>query len=61
MTLDDAISHAEDVASGGACGDCRVEHELLVKWLRELRVLRAEVDRLRHERAPTHRCQLGKP
>ena len=44
MTLDEAIQHAREVASGGRCecanvrcGDCWREHEQLAKWLEELR------------------------
>ena len=41
LDLDEAISHAEEVAScGGVCG---LEHAQLAAWLRELREARAVI------------------
>ena len=41
LDLDEAISHAEEVAScGGVCG---LEHAQLAAWLRELREARARI------------------
>lgn len=36
MTLDEAITHCEEV-SKSACGKCAEEHRQLAKWLKELR------------------------
>ena len=45
LDLDEAISHAEEVAScGGVCG---LEHAQLAAWLRELREARAALIRAR--------------
>lgn len=41
MTLEEAISHAEDVAKS-ACGKCAEEHRQLAEWLRELKKLREQ-------------------
>lgn len=38
MTLDEAITHANDVASG--CGPCAEDHRQLAEWLSELRTLK---------------------
>lgn len=35
MTLDEAIKHCEEKASG--CGDCSNEHRQLAEWLVELK------------------------
>lgn len=43
MTLDEAIKHAEDVAS--ECSACAEEHKQLALWLRELKTLRVLADR----------------
>ena len=37
MTLDEAIDHAEEVASRVQCQPCANEHHQLAAWLRELR------------------------
>ena len=40
MDLDEAIKHAEDVAS--SCdGQCSLDHKQLAEWLKELRYLRS--------------------
>lgn len=45
MTIEEAISHCEDVAAGqteqGECPECAAEHRQLATWLRELMALRA--------------------
>lgn len=41
MTLDEAITHAENVANGG-CDECAKEHRQLAEWLSELKMLREE-------------------
>ena len=43
MTLDEAIIHLEEMLSDNNrewCDECRREHEQLLEWLRELKVLR---------------------
>ena len=41
MNLDQAIEHAEEVASNGCAGEeCSLEHKQLADWLKELRQLR---------------------
>lgn len=41
MTLDEAIKHAEKVAEKQEkFGKCAEEHQQLVEWMKELRVLR---------------------
>lgn len=40
MTLDEAISHAEDVAAT-CCDNCRADHLQLAEWLKELKERRA--------------------
>lgn len=38
MTLDEAITHAEEKArDANACEACRKDHEQLAKWLKELK------------------------
>ena len=39
MTLDEAITHAREIAGRG--GECAEDHEQLAEWLEELRKLRA--------------------
>ena len=41
MTLDEAIEHAEEVATT-RCGECAEEHMQLAEWLRELKRLKAQ-------------------
>ena len=36
MTLEEAIEHAEDIATSAIGCECREEHRQLVAWLREL-------------------------
>lgn len=40
MTLNDAITHAEEVAEA-VCGECAKEHQQLAEWLKELRERRS--------------------
>lgn len=40
MTLDEAISHAEEVAAT-CCDNCRADHLQLAAWLKELKERRA--------------------
>lgn len=40
MTLDEAISHCDDVATKEKCEQCAQEHEQLAKWLNELKKYR---------------------
>lgn len=40
MTLEEAIKHAEEVASS-SCGKCAEEHKQLAEWLKELNRYRA--------------------
>lgn len=46
MTLDDAIVHADWVADNCE-GECSEDHMQLAEWLRELKRLRTENDKLR--------------
>lgn len=46
MTLDEAIAHAEEVATT-ICDKCAKEHRQLAEWLRELKRLKAENAKLR--------------
>lgn len=40
MTLDEAIEHAEEVAS--SCeGQCSLDHKQLAEWLKELKICRS--------------------
>jgi len=41
VNLDEAIIHAEDVASAQGCTECGQQHRQLAAWLRELRDRRA--------------------
>ena len=41
MTLEEAITHAEEV-SATSCDECREEHEQLATWLKELKKLKTE-------------------
>ena len=48
MTLDEAIEYAEWCAEDGeTCDECAEEHRQLAEWLRELKRLRTENDKLR--------------
>lgn len=40
MTIDEAISHAREVAENDGCTNCAAEHEQLAMWLEELKELR---------------------
>ena len=40
ITLDEAISHAEEQATKLGCGDCAEEHRQLAEWLKELKLRR---------------------
>ena len=46
MTLDEAIEHAEEVATT-RCGECAEEHKQLADWLRELKRARMKIDLLK--------------
>ena len=46
MTLDEAIEHAEEVATN-RCGECAEEHKQLADWLRELKRARMKIDLLK--------------
>lgn len=47
MTLDEAIEHCEEKAK---CGDsCGMEHKQLAEWLKELKTLREENEKLRQK------------
>ncbi len=46
MTLDDAIIHAlEESMREDLCEECRKEHQQLADWLRELKELRAQLNK----------------
>ena len=53
MTLDEAITHAEEVANSG-CTECNEEHRQLAVWLRELQ-LRREYDDARMDNCITRK------
>jgi hypothetical protein len=45
MTLDEAITHCEEVAKEqkeAGCEGCASDHEQLAAWLKELKVLRVQ-------------------
>ena len=42
MTLDEAITHAQDRADSAVCGNCGDQHQQLANWLRELKEFRTE-------------------
>lgn len=44
MSLEQAIEHAEDIATSAIGCECREEHRQLVEWLRELQEKRKERD-----------------
>ena len=47
MTLDDAIKHAENVANRCTTNVyCAEEHKQLAKWLRELKELKEQQDKI---------------
>ena len=43
MTLDEAITHAKEVAAS-KCDECGEEHRLLAEWLQELKMIRTRED-----------------
>ena len=44
MTLEEAIEHAEDIATSAIGCECREEHRQLAIWLRELQEIRKDHD-----------------
>jgi len=37
MTLEEAITHAQEQATSLGCSECGAEHQQLAEWLRELK------------------------
>lgn len=54
MTVEEAIKHYEEVATGeteqGKCPECAADHKRLAEWLRELVALRAQQTQLDRSR-----------
>ena len=51
MTLDEAIQHVKEIAQNEKCDkscnlECAREHEQLAKWLKELKRLRQEINKI---------------
>ena len=51
MTLEEAIKHAEDIATSAIGCECREEHRQLAAWLRELQERRQKDNKKRRGNA----------
>ena len=49
MTIDEAIAHAEEVATTTKCKECAEEHRQLAEWLKELKEKKQAIEDIKEE------------
>ena len=59
MTLEEAIEHAEDIATSAIGCECREEHRQLVAWLRELQERRKAPEIIYCKDCRKHNVRVG--